>query len=98
LRDSVNDMLCKEGWNSQLGVKMHVGDVVVGEFGPTDQKRFDIVGGEVNITARLPTRSFALSAEMFRSLSSEARALFKKHTPPITYIPLDDRRPSRIAK
>jgi class 3 adenylate cyclase len=98
LRDSVNDMLCKEAWNSQLGVKMHVGDVVVGEFGPKDQKRFDIVGGEVNITARLPTRSFALSAEMFRALSSETRALFKKHTAPVTYIPLDDRRPSRIAK
>ncbi len=29
----------------------------------------------------------------FRSLQADTRKLFKKHTPPITYIPLDDRRP-----
>ena len=45
----------------------------------------------VNVAARLATRSFALSAEAFRRPSPAARQRFKKHTPPITYIPVEDR-------
>jgi len=52
----------------------------------------------VNVAARLQTRSFALSAETFRLLSPAARKVFKKHTPPILYIPLDAARPSNLAK
>ena len=98
LRDAVAALMREACWMSALGVKVHVGDVVCGSFGARDDKRFDVIGGEVNIAARLPTRSFALSAEMFRALGSDGRALFKKHTPPITYIPIEDRRPSRVTK
>ena len=68
--------------------------MVCGPFGPRDDQRFDVIGGEVNVAARLPTRSFAISAEAFRCLSKDARARFKKHAPPVTYIPSDDRRPT----
>ncbi len=87
-----------EGWHSELIVKLHAGEVVCGPFGPRDDKRFDVIGGEVNIAARLPTRSFAISAEAFRCLSKDLRTRFKKHTPPITYIPSDDRRPTPMTK
>lgn len=96
LRDEVNGIVAKAGWVSQLVVKLHCGEVVAGAIGP--EQRFDVVGREVNLTARLPTRQFAMSAEAFRTLSKTGRALFKKHTPPVTYIPLDDRRPSAFAK
>ena len=72
--------------------------MVCGPFGAAGDKRFDIIGGEVNIAARLPTRSFAISAEAFRTLSTEARTRWKKHTLPVTYIPLDDRRPTPMTK
>ncbi|HEX7699887.1 MAG TPA: hypothetical protein VF403_04170, partial [Kofleriaceae bacterium] len=88
----------RDGWHSSLVVKLHAGDVVCGPFGPVGEKRFDVIGGEVNITARLPTRSFAISAEAFRALSKEGRARFKKHTLPVTYIPEGDRRPTPITK
>lgn len=94
LRDEVNAAMAKAGWMSCLVVKAHLGEVVTGTFAG----RFDIVGREVNVAARLQTRGFALSAEAFRGLGREARALFKKHTPPVTYLPVDDARPSRIAK
>jgi adenylate cyclase len=87
-----------DGWHSELVVKIHAGDVVCGPFGARDDKRFDVIGGEVNLAARLPTRSFALSAEAFRCLSPAMRARFKKHTLPITYIPSEDRRPTPMTK
>ena len=98
LRDDVAAMCSAQGWSGTLVVRVHAGDVACGPFGATGDKRFDIMGREVNLTARLPTRGFALSAEAFRCLSAEARARFKKHTLPITYIPIDDRRPSPAAK
>jgi adenylate cyclase len=98
LRDDVATMFCGEGWSSTLVVKLHAGDVVCGQFGPAGDKRFDVVGGQVNIAARLPTRSFAISAEAFRALSKDGRTRWKKHTLPVTYIPLDDRRPTPMTK
>lgn len=98
LRDDVCALLAKEGWTSWLVVKLHAGDVVAGAFGPREERRYDIVGGAVNICARLPTRSFAISADAFRALGKDARTKFKKHTQPVTYIPLDDVRPTPMTK
>jgi hypothetical protein len=33
----------------------------------------------------------ALSPQAFRKLEPETRKLFKKHTPPVTYIPVEER-------
>ncbi len=85
-------------WESRLVVKAHAGTVVSGPFGASDDKRFDVLGDEVNVTARLQTRALAISAEAFRLLSPAVRKRFKKHTPPITYIPVEDRHPSNVAK
>jgi hypothetical protein len=34
-----------------------------------------------------------MTPAVFRGLPAEARMQFRKHTPPITYIDADDRRP-----
>jgi len=62
-------------------------------LGPANDKRFDVIGRAVNITAVLPSGGVTLSAEAFRKLSPALRQEFKKHTPPITYIAADDSRP-----
>jgi hypothetical protein len=98
LRDEATELCAHYAWTTTLIVRIHAGDVVCGPFGPRADKRFDIIGREVNLTVRLPTRGFALSAEAFRCLSAAARARFKKHSMPITYIPVEDRRPSPTAK
>jgi len=92
LRDAIPALFATDGWHSGLVVKVHAGDVARGA------KRFDVIGGEVNIAARLPTRGFALSAEAFRALSPEGRKQFKKHTLPVTYLPISDRRPTPMTK
>jgi hypothetical protein len=48
------------------------------------------MGNEVNNCAIMKSNGFALSAEVFRKLNSETRKYFKKHTPPITYIPIEN--------
>jgi len=85
-------------WRVDLTVRLHACEVICGPFGGRADKRFDVIGQGVNLAARLPTRSFAISAEAFRTLSPAGRALFKKHTPPVTYIPVEDRRPTPMTK
>jgi class 3 adenylate cyclase len=90
LKTEVDRWLMTRGWPaSELIVKAHFGEVICGPFGK--QRRIDIIGNVVNTAATLPSKSFALSAELFRALAKETRTRFKKHTPPITYIRTEDR-------
>jgi hypothetical protein len=45
----------------------------------------------VNICATLESGPLVLSPQAFRALDAEARRHFKKHTPPVTYIRVEDR-------
>ena len=91
--------LCREGdqWLLAHGlkchhyIKAHFGRVVTGPVGAKGSKRFDVYGSAVNVAATLQSSGLALTAQAFRKLSPQTRKLFKKHTPPITYIPIDDR-------
>ncbi|MBI3724486.1 adenylate/guanylate cyclase domain-containing protein [bacterium] len=93
LKEEIDAHMEKLRWQSRLIVKAHVGEVVAGPYGAKGEKRFDLLGREVNVAATLLSRSFAISVDAFRKLSPETRKRFKKHTPPVTYIPLDARRP-----
>jgi adenylate cyclase len=93
LKSEIDAWLGATRWESHLVVKLHCGTVIAGPFGGREAKRFDLLGDAVNVTARLPTRSFAMSPQVFRLLSPEIRKRLKKHTPPITYIPVEDRHP-----
>jgi class 3 adenylate cyclase len=72
-------------------IKVHAGSMLYGPLGPPSDRRLDLIGEVVNACASLPTHGLALSVPAFRALDPEARRLFKKHTPPITYIPLAER-------
>jgi hypothetical protein len=66
-----------------------------GPFGAAGARRFDVIGKAVNTAATLADGSgVTLSVSAFRKLGPELRRRFHKHTPPITYIRLEDpRRP-----
>jgi len=74
------------------GIRVHVGTVASGPLGVRGDKRPDIIGAEVNACFLLPLkgRGLVLSPQAFRALGAETRRLLKKHTPPVTYIPVDD--------
>jgi len=93
LKGEVDSHFAALGWQCRLVVKVHFGTVVAGPYGARGEKRFDLLGRNVNVAATLPARDVALSAEAFRKLAPDTRKRFKKHTPPIVYIPLVSRRP-----
>ncbi|HSI87019.1 MAG: adenylate/guanylate cyclase domain-containing protein [Candidatus Methylacidiphilales bacterium] len=68
-------------------IRAHFGEIVIGELGVRNDKRLDILGSTVNAMFMLKATGFAITPEVFRKLSPETRKSFKKHTPPVTYIP-----------
>ncbi len=81
--------LREQGWSGRAVVKAHWGTVAVGYVGPPSLKRLDVYGDTVNTAAVLNAREpgFAMTPQVFRQLSTDGRKAFKKHTPPVTYIP-----------
>lgn len=83
-----------QGYKSNAVVKLNFGPVALGMVGARGQEILDVYGKTVNTAAVLPTRGFAMTATAFRALKPETRKLFKKHTPPVSYIGVTDKRPS----
>jgi adenylate cyclase len=99
LKDAADRLMVDRGWESRLTVKAHFGPVVAGHFGVESDKRYDILGKTVNVTARLEASGVALSVEAFRQLGPDVRQRFKKHTPPVTYIRVEDpHRAGRVVR
>jgi len=91
VRDEGEAWLKERGIPSRIIFKSHVGPVAYGPVGAPGRERFDIYGKTVNTAALLESKGFAMTPQVFRRLAPETRKLFKKHTPPITYIAADDR-------
>lgn len=87
------DWLAERHCKSRVIVKLHLGPVAIGRVGGPGEEILDVYGKTVNIAATLPSTGLAMTPAVFRSLQPETRKLFKKHTPPITYIDTADPRP-----
>lgn len=94
LRTTGRDWLGERGFKTDIVVKLHIGPVAVGRVGTPGEEIIDVYGRTVNIAASLPSTGLAVTPAVFRSLHADTRKLFKKHTPPITYIDADDQRPT----
>lgn len=78
LKSSVEAMLAAHGWNSRLGVKVHAGSAIAGEFGPAGDTRYDVIGRAVNETAMMPTTDrIVLSEAALRRVSADTRRLLE---------------------
>ena len=86
LKNEGDAWLAERGVRSEAIVKLHIGPVAYGKVGES----WNIFGHAVNIAAVMESHGFAMSPQVFRKLEPETRKLFKKHTPPITYIPMDE--------
>lgn len=82
--------LARNGINSRATFKLHLGPVACGHVGAPGRAIFDVYGRTVNTAATLESHGFAMTPQVFRALNAETRKLFKKHTPPITYIPASE--------
>ncbi len=90
-KEGFDAMMSEAGVQSNLVVKAHFGPAVSGMVGTRKDKRFDLFGGTVNTAAMLKSSGFAITPQAFRKLGTAARKKFKKHTPPVVYIPLSER-------
>ena len=90
LKPAIDQFMHERDWDCRLIVRVHFGDVIAGPIGPGNHRRFDVIGRQVNVAARLESTGVALSAEAFRQLGAETRKRFKKHTPPVTYIRVEE--------
>jgi len=89
LREEGDRWLEGRGLPCRHVIKAHFGPVVCGPVGPKGDKRFDLYGKTVNVTALTKSFGLALTPQAFRKLEPETRKRFKKHTPPVTYIPVE---------
>jgi len=90
LKEEGDAWLSERGLRSQHIVKAHFGPVTCGPIGTRDDKRFDVFGETVNIAATMHSNGLACTPQLFRKLAADTRTHFKKHTPPIRYIPLGE--------
>ncbi len=86
-KQRVDKWLNEQKSDSQLVVKAHFGELMHGSFRVMDRAVIDVIGESVNVSALLKSNGFAMTPQVFRKLDSNTRKLFKKHTPPVTYIP-----------
>jgi class 3 adenylate cyclase len=81
----------EKGLACRLKVAAHFGPLLCGPIGTRQEQRFDVSGLTVMTAATLGSYSFAITPQVFRKLTPETRKLFKKHTPPIRYIPVESK-------
>ena len=90
LKDASDRWLSEHDVRSQVVIKAHAGPVTCAQVGTRTQKSMDIFGMTVNTAALVESQGLAVTPQVFRKLHSETRKLFKKHTPPVTYIDVDE--------
>ena len=88
------EWLGQHGFKTSIIVKLHLGPVAIGRVGSPGEEIIDVYGKTVNVAAALSSSGLAVTPAVFRSLQAETRKLFKKHTPPISYIDAADPRPA----
>jgi class 3 adenylate cyclase len=88
--------LAAEDYKGRVRIVMHAGLVYIGNIGAPGREQLDLIGKTVNVAGGMrPEAYLTITPALFRKLSPEARQSLKKHTPPISYIGIDDRRPTR---
>jgi adenylate cyclase len=75
-----------DGWRVDLGANVHIAVVAEGDYGPADDRRYDVLGSGVNHLFLMGGGSgIRISEPVFRQLPDDRRAAWVKHRPPATY-------------
>ena len=69
-----------------LGVSLHCGSVVEGQYGGSDHGQYDVIGREMNQTVLMGRGpGLRISEPVYRQLASNRRTPWRKHKLPATY-------------
>jgi len=91
LKDDGDKWLAERKTPCRNVIQAHFGPVVCGPIGTREEKQLDVLGNTVNTAAMLNSSGFAISPQAFRRLKPKNRKHFKKHTPPVVYIPVEEK-------
>jgi adenylate cyclase len=70
----------------ELGANVHTAVVAEGEFGPDDDRRYDVLGSGVNHLFLMGgAAGIRISEPVYRALPNERRGPWAKYRPPATY-------------
>ena len=91
LQTEGDQWLGEVNYKGRVRTVMHFGPCALGMIGGPGREMLDIMGKTVNIVGAMRTEGYlALTPALFRRLGPETRTRFKKHTPPVSYIGVED--------
>jgi adenylate cyclase len=76
----------RAGWKIDLGANVHLAVVAEGNYGPPDDRRYDVLGSGVNHLFLMGGGpGIRISEPVYRQLPNERRGVWSKQRPPATY-------------
>jgi class 3 adenylate cyclase len=82
----LTDALGPNEWRVELSANVHAAVVAEGEFGPDDDRRYDVMGSGVNHLFMMGGGSgIRISEPVYRRLPDARRGAWTKQRPPATY-------------
>jgi adenylate cyclase len=86
LAAALGPLRARHGWKVELGANVHAATVAAGDYGPDDDRRYDVIGTGVNHLFLMGGGAgVRISEPIYRQLPSDARGPWRKHKPPATY-------------
>jgi adenylate cyclase len=77
LKQEVDTRMAKRKFPTAMVARVHVGEVIAGDFGAKGDKRFDVIGTAVNRAASLRyTEGVSFTAEAYAKLDVKTQKLF----------------------
>jgi adenylate cyclase len=74
------------GFSVEVAARIHLSIVAEGEFGPDDDRRYDVLGSGVNHLFRMGgSPGIQISEPVYRQLPNPRRGAWSKTRPPATY-------------
>jgi class 3 adenylate cyclase len=78
LKRIVDEKLAARHFNAVLVARVHAGEVMAGPFGPKGEKRYDVIGQNVNRTAAMKLGELvSLTGDAYDALDGDTKKLFK---------------------
>lgn len=86
LQRTIEGVRSKHQLKVEIGANVHLAVVAEGDFGPDDDRRYDVLGSGVNHLFLMGGGpGIRISEPVYRQLPNDRRGAWKKHRPPASY-------------
>ena len=82
LRREADSFMKDRDWICRFEARIHAGEAMAGDFGPKGNRRYDVLGREVNAAATLKGGGIVASFQALELVSPDIRTLLEKERTP----------------